>query len=175
GGLDQRRQSVPLPADGWRILSCPDSFVASAGSPGRLPPLSPALIRCNLSPRLAIPSWLLTVLAVADDETGNVGPRQDGNGQFYFLPLAIRWADGDVLPPPALLPFVLARVQQDTRIGFLHDATADDGFVRALTQAILIGTALPGRLGSRIDLLPATADGGRPTTRAILPYASGQI
>ena len=74
-------------------------------------------------------SWLITLLQV-----------ETGSGQStYFLPMALAYGDGDDEQVRALAPATLARVRQQSQVGVLADAFADEGFCRALVQAIGAG------------------------------------
>jgi maltose alpha-D-glucosyltransferase / alpha-amylase len=62
---------------------------------------------------------------------------------IYFLPLSLAWDDGTDEHLRALLPATLARVRQQSRVGVLADALADEAFCRAVVQAMGEGRALP--------------------------------
>ncbi|CAD6879619.1 Trehalose synthase (EC 5.4.99.16) [Methylomonas albis] len=72
-------------------------------------------------------NWLITLVGV---ETIS------GERQTYFLPLALAWENGDSARLPAMLPSTLAKARQQSHVGFLGDAFADEAFCRALVQAI---------------------------------------
>jgi len=75
-------------------------------------------------------SWLIVLLQV---ET-TVGQSS------YFLPMALAWGDSEEEQIRALAPATLARVRQQSQVGVLADAFADEAFCRALVGAIGIGT-----------------------------------
>ena len=56
--------------------------------------------------------------------------------QRYAVPLAVTWDDGSDERAAALAPYTLARVRRAAKVGLLHDAMADDGFVRALVASV---------------------------------------
>jgi maltose alpha-D-glucosyltransferase/alpha-amylase len=91
-------------------------------------------------PAEAEPALFLTV---------SVAPEGGGDEQLYAVPLAIAWEDGPEDRLAALRPYTLARVRRASRTGLLHDAMADDGFVRGLVRAMKEQTEV------------ACADGGR--------------
>ena len=74
-------------------------------------------------------SWLMTLLQV-----------EAASGQSaYFLPLALAWGDGDEEQIRAFTAATLARVRQQSQVGVLADAFADEAFCRALVAAIGAG------------------------------------
>jgi maltose alpha-D-glucosyltransferase / alpha-amylase len=74
-------------------------------------------------------SWLLTLLQV---ETA-------AGESAYFLPMALAWGDSDDETLHALAAATLARVRQQSQVGVLADAVADDAFCRTLVEAIGAG------------------------------------
>ena len=78
-------------------------------------------------------SWMMALLQV-EAESGQ---------SAYFLPMALAWGDGDDEHIRALAPATLARVRQQSQIGVLADAFADEAFCRALVQAIGAGRDVP--------------------------------
>ena len=72
-------------------------------------------------------SWLLAAIR-ARTETGDT--------QDYLLPLASAWEDGGEEQLHRVAHWVLARIRQRARVGVVFDALADDGFCRAVLQAI---------------------------------------
>ncbi len=84
-------------------------------------------------------AWLVTLLQV---ETASAP-------SSYFLPLALAWEAGDEDPARSLAAATLARVRQQSQVGVLADAFADEAFCRALVEAIGSGGEIPcaqGRL-----------------------------
>ncbi len=84
-------------------------------------------------------SWLMTLLQLeAAPDPGT-----------YFLPLALAWEDGDEDPQRTFAASTLARVRQQSQVGVLADAFADEAFCRALVEAIGAASVVPcaqGRL-----------------------------
>ena len=58
----------------------------------------------------------------------------------YFLPMALAWGDGEDELIHTLAAATLARVRQQSQVGVLADAFADEAFCRALVTAIGAGT-----------------------------------
>jgi maltose alpha-D-glucosyltransferase / alpha-amylase len=77
-------------------------------------------------------SWLLALLRV---ETAL-------DGSAYFLPLTLVCGDSDDEQVRALAPATLARVRQQSHVGVLADAFADEAFCRALVEAIAAGSVV---------------------------------
>ena len=78
-------------------------------------------------------SWLLALLSV-----------ETAAGQSaYFLPMALAWGDSDEEQVRALAAATLARVRQQSQVGIFADAFADEGFCRALIEAIASGGVVP--------------------------------
>ena len=71
-------------------------------------------------------SWLLTEVEV---EGGAETAR-------YLVPLALAWEDRDEPRMKALAPVALAKVRQQSNVGVMGDAFADEAFCRALVAAI---------------------------------------
>jgi maltose alpha-D-glucosyltransferase/alpha-amylase len=57
----------------------------------------------------------------------------------YFAPLALAWEDGEEERVRALAPATVARVRQQSNVGVLGDAFADEAFCRAIVGAIAAG------------------------------------
>ena len=74
-------------------------------------------------------SWLIALLQV-DAASGQ---------SAYFLPMALAWGDGDDEHVRALAAATVARVRQQSQVGVLADAFADDAFCRAAVAAIGAG------------------------------------
>ncbi|MHB8668087.1 MAG: maltose alpha-D-glucosyltransferase [Burkholderiales bacterium] len=77
-------------------------------------------------------SWLLALLQVETDSAQSA----------YFLPMALAYGDGEDETLRALSAATLARVRQQSQVGVLADAFADDAFCRALVAAIGAGREL---------------------------------
>ncbi len=74
-------------------------------------------------------SWLVALLQV-ETATGQ---------SAYFLPMALAWGDSDDEQVRALAAATLARVRQQSHVGVLADAFADEAFCRAMVDAIGAG------------------------------------
>jgi len=70
--------------------------------------------------------WLITLLETE-------GPAEPAR---YFVPLALAWEDGEEERVRGLTPATVARVRQQSNVGVLGDAFADEAFCRALVEAI---------------------------------------
>jgi maltose alpha-D-glucosyltransferase/alpha-amylase len=77
-------------------------------------------------------SWLIALLQV-ETATGQSG---------YFLPMALAWGDNEEEQIRALAPATLARVRQQSQVGIIADAFADEAFCRALVAAIGAGSSV---------------------------------
>ncbi len=74
-------------------------------------------------------SWLIALLQV-----------EAASGEsMCFLPMALAYGDSDEEQVRALVPVTLARVRQQSQVGVLADAFADEAFCRALVDAIGAG------------------------------------
>jgi maltose alpha-D-glucosyltransferase/alpha-amylase len=71
-------------------------------------------------------SWLLALLQVESPAGQNA----------YFLPMALAWGDSDDEHMHALASATLARVREQSQVGILADAFANETFCRALVEAI---------------------------------------
>jgi len=60
----------------------------------------------------------------------------DGEPARYFLPLSLAWESGDEERMRALAPATVARVRQQSNVGAMADALADEVFCRAMVRAI---------------------------------------
>ncbi|MDM0122824.1 maltose alpha-D-glucosyltransferase [Variovorax arabinosiphilus] len=107
-------------------------------------------------------SWMLPLLDLD-------GPAE---ASTYFMPLAIAWEDHDEDRLKALMACPVAKVRQQANVGVMADAFFDEGFCRALIEAMGSGLTLPtagGKLlfthtdafaklaGKDIATLPVTA------------------
>jgi maltose alpha-D-glucosyltransferase / alpha-amylase len=75
-------------------------------------------------------SWLLALAQVIP---------AGGEAQTYATPLALAWGDVDEEAIRPLLGTTLARVRRGARLGVLCDAFSDEGYARALVQAMGAG------------------------------------
>jgi maltose alpha-D-glucosyltransferase/alpha-amylase len=96
---------------------------------------------------------------------------ESASGQLaaYFVPLALAWEDGDEERVRALNPVTVARIRQQATPGVLADAFADEGFCRALVQAIGENRALPTVNGTIRFSRTQAFDAGGATALADLP------
>jgi len=93
--------------------------------------------------------WLMALLQV-----------ETASGQSaYFLPIALAWGDADEDNVRALAPATLARVRQQSQIGVLADAFADEAFCRALVEAVGAGREVACAHG-RLRFTPTKAYAG---------------
>ncbi|HVC29984.1 MAG TPA: putative maltokinase, partial [Steroidobacteraceae bacterium] len=76
-----------------------------------------------------------------------------GVSERYFVPLAIAFEDTEEARWRRLQPAALARVRQQATVGVLADACADDGFARAILDAIGASAELPTQEG-RVRFIP---------------------
>ncbi|PKN13324.1 MAG: maltose alpha-D-glucosyltransferase [Deltaproteobacteria bacterium HGW-Deltaproteobacteria-4] len=91
-------------------------------------------------------SWLMALLQV-----------ETAAGQSaYFLPMALAWGDSDEEQVRALAAATLARVRQQSQVGIVADAFADEGFCRALVEAIATGSVVPCNHG-QLRFTPTSA------------------
>ncbi|MFI4887073.1 MAG: putative maltokinase, partial [Steroidobacterales bacterium] len=76
-----------------------------------------------------------------------------GVREHYFVPLAIAFEDTEESRWRRLQPAALARVRQQATVGVLADACGDDGFARAIVDAIGSSAELPTQEG-RVRFMP---------------------
>ena len=74
-------------------------------------------------------SWLIAILQV----------EAASEQSTYFLPMCLAWEDGDEEHLRAMAASTLARVRQQSQVGALADAFADENFCRAVVEAIGAG------------------------------------
>jgi maltose alpha-D-glucosyltransferase/alpha-amylase len=67
--------------------------------------------------------------------------------QRYHLPLAAAWGEDQIGYGAPLAPFTLAKVRRAQRIGALYDATAGEGFARALLAGLRQGGSVAASAG----------------------------
>ena len=77
----------------------------------------------------------------------------------YFLPMALAFGDGDEEQLRALGPAIIARVRQQSQVGVLADAFADETFCRALVQTIGAGREVACAQG-KLRFTPTNAFAG---------------
>ncbi len=80
-----------------------------------------------------------------------------GDPQTYFLPLTLVWEPEDE-HLHALLPFTVAKIRQQAKVGVMADAFADDAFCRQLIAAIAAGTEIKTSKG-KLRFAPTAAFG----------------
>lgn len=78
--------------------------------------------------------------------------------ETYFLPVSLVWEEEDDSRMRSVLPFAIARVRQQSTLGVLGDAFADDKFCRALVKMICLGELVEGTRGIMRGV-PIGADG----------------
>ena len=94
-------------------------------------------------------SWLIALLQV----DAAAGP------SAYFMPMALAWGDGDDEHVRALAAATLARVRQQSLVGVLADAFADEAFCRAAIEAIGAGRVVACAHG-KLRFTPTTGFAG---------------
>jgi maltose alpha-D-glucosyltransferase / alpha-amylase len=94
-----------------------------------------------------LPRWFAGIYGV--ESRGQT----EGNVERYFVPLAIAFEDTEEARWRKLQPAALARVRQQATVGVLADACADEGFARAIIDAIGAAAELPTRNG-RVRFTP---------------------
>jgi maltose alpha-D-glucosyltransferase/alpha-amylase len=96
-----------------------------------------------------LPRWFAGIYTV----------ESQGVSERYFVPLAIAFEDTEEARWRRLQPAALARVRQQATVGVLADACADDGFARAIVDAIGASAELPTQHG-RVRFTPTAAYAG---------------
>ncbi|MGE5526512.1 MAG: maltose alpha-D-glucosyltransferase [Rhodospirillaceae bacterium] len=94
-------------------------------------------------------SWLVALLKTE-------GPSVPAH---YFVPTALAWEDQDEERMRTMRPATIARVRQQASVGVLADAFADEGFSRALVDAIGTGREIATRGGGVLRFVPTKAYG----------------
>ena len=90
--------------------------------------------------------WLMALLSV-----------ETTAGQSdYFLPMVLAWGDSEEEQVRALAAATLARVRQQSQVGILADAFADEAFCRALVAEIAKGSVAPCASG-QLRFTPTSA------------------
>ncbi|MDD2852726.1 MAG: maltose alpha-D-glucosyltransferase [Desulfuromonadaceae bacterium] len=90
--------------------------------------------------------WLMALLQV-----------ESSSGQStYFLPLSLAWGDSDDEQVRALAAVTLARIRQQSDVGVLADAFANEAFCRALVEGIIKGNVVPCASG-KLRFTPTAA------------------
>ncbi|MGH8299284.1 MAG: maltose alpha-D-glucosyltransferase, partial [Steroidobacteraceae bacterium] len=90
-----------------------------------------------------LPRWFAGIYSV----------ESHGVSDHYFVPLAIAFEDTEEARWRRLQPAALARVRQQATVGVLADACGDDGFARAIIDAIGASAELPTQDG-RVRFMP---------------------
>ncbi|MGH8319302.1 MAG: maltose alpha-D-glucosyltransferase [Steroidobacteraceae bacterium] len=90
-----------------------------------------------------LPRWFAGIYSV----------ESQGETDRYFVPLAIAFEDTEEARWRKLQPAALARVRQQATVGVLADACADEGFARAIIDAIGASAELPTQEG-RVRFTP---------------------
>ena len=99
-----------------------------------------------------LPRWFAGIYSVESQG------QREGNIDRYFVPLAIAFEDTEEARWRKLQPAALARVRQQATVGVLADACADEGFARAIIDAIGASAELPTREG-RVRFTPTALYG----------------
>jgi maltose alpha-D-glucosyltransferase/alpha-amylase len=91
--------------------------------------------------------------------------------QRYQLPLAVAWGEEQIGFGAPLAPFTLAKIRRAQKVGVLYDATAGEGFARALLAGMREGRRVPAPAGElRFTAGSGLADialGDEPTVRRL--------
>jgi maltose alpha-D-glucosyltransferase/alpha-amylase len=72
-------------------------------------------------------SWLVALLELDDEEETRTS---------YFVPLALAWEEGDDERVRNLAPSAVAKIRQQSNVGVMGDAFADENFCRAVINAM---------------------------------------
>jgi maltose alpha-D-glucosyltransferase / alpha-amylase len=72
-------------------------------------------------------SWLMALLELDDEEETRTS---------YFVPLALAWEEGDDERVRNLAPSAVAKIRQQSNVGVIGDAFADEDFCRAVLAAM---------------------------------------
>ncbi|MDU0459574.1 MAG: maltose alpha-D-glucosyltransferase [Geobacteraceae bacterium] len=91
-------------------------------------------------------SWLMALLQVETAQAKS----------SYFLPITLSWGDSDDEHVRALAFATLARVRQQSQVGILADAFADEAFCRALVEMIARGGSMQCAHG-KLHFTPTSA------------------
>jgi maltose alpha-D-glucosyltransferase/alpha-amylase len=83
-------------------------------------------------------SWLLALMRAESTS---------GEQADYFIPLSLLWEDTDEPRIHAAAPLTIAKVRQQSRIGVLADALADEMFCNAVVGAMATGQTLRSTSG----------------------------
>jgi maltose alpha-D-glucosyltransferase/alpha-amylase len=75
--------------------------------------------------------------------------------QHYHLPLAAAWGEDQIGYTAPLAPFTLAKVRRAQRVGALYDATAGEGFARAVLAGLREGATIQASEGE-LRFLPGS-------------------
>ena len=89
--------------------------------------------------RAALADWALWGPAKSDWMITLLQVEAASGTSSYFLPMTLAWGDAEEEQMHALAPATLARVRQQSQVGVLADAFADETFCRALVEAIGAG------------------------------------
>jgi maltose alpha-D-glucosyltransferase/alpha-amylase len=88
-------------------------------------PITRAMLADHVELTNPLGSWLMALVAVEGDVPAN-----------YFAPLSLRWENGDEDALRDLLPAGVARIRQQSQIGVLGDAFADEAFCRHIIESM---------------------------------------
>jgi maltose alpha-D-glucosyltransferase / alpha-amylase len=112
---------------------------------GKGAPITRARLLDNAGHQDPLPRWFAALYAI----------ESDGETSRYFIPLTIAFEDVEEARTRKLQSAALARVRQQATVGVLADACADEGFTRAVVDAIGASAELPTQEG-RVRFVPTT-------------------
>jgi maltose alpha-D-glucosyltransferase/alpha-amylase len=121
GGAVAHRHGGENPA-AIRDRRCLASSRRSAGMPRRARPSSARASSTMWCGRKAKSSWVVALL-------GSSAPRRS---RSYFMPLALAWEERDEERVRNLIHLAIAKIRQQSSVGVMGDAFADEAFCRAL-------------------------------------------
>ncbi|HEY6515304.1 MAG TPA: maltose alpha-D-glucosyltransferase [Steroidobacteraceae bacterium] len=121
----------------------PQFIAAQRWFAGKGAPIGSARLLDHTDRQDPLPRWFAGIFAV----------ESQGTSERYFVPLAIAFEDTEEARWRRLQPAALARVRQQATVGVLADACADEGFGRAIIDAIGASAELPTQNG-RVRFTP---------------------
>ena len=121
----------------------PQYIAAQRWFAGKGAPITSARLLDHTERQDPLPRWFAGIYSV----------ESQGTSERYFVPLAIAFEDTEEARWRRLQPSALARVRQQATVGVLADACGDDGFARAIIDAIGASAELPTQFG-RVRFTP---------------------
>jgi maltose alpha-D-glucosyltransferase / alpha-amylase len=121
----------------------PQYIAAQRWFAGKGAPITSARLIDHTERQDPLPRWFAGIYSV----------ESHGASERYFVPLAIAFEDTEEARWRRLQPAALARVRQQATVGVLADACGDDGFARAIIDAIGASAELPTQNG-RVRFTP---------------------